>query len=58
MNDLEAQKERCSKFNEDIVTNDCGSEVSPLDDDYESYRSELEDLTSPLSDDYNKYDNE
>ncbi len=52
------QKERYRQYNEGIVTDDCGNEVSPLDDDYGYYKSELDDLTNPLSDDYNKYDNE
>lgn len=32
--------------------------VSPLEDDYESLRSEQETLINPLPDDYCKYDNE
>ena len=51
--------ERYAKYIEDdVVTTDCGREVSPLDDDYESYKHELDNLTNPLSDDYCKYDNE
>lgn len=32
--------------------------VSPLDDDYEYWKSEQDRLTNPLSDDYCKYDSE
>lgn len=47
------------RFNDDgAVYDDSGSEVSPLDDDYEFWKSEQERLTNPLSDDYCKYDNE
>lgn len=51
-------RERYSEYSEGVVTNDCGNEVSPFDDDYDYYKSELDNLTNPLSDDYNKYDNE
>lgn len=32
--------------------------ISPMNNDYESLKSEQEALTDPLSDDYCKYDNE
>lgn len=32
--------------------------VSPLDDDYEYWKSEQDALINPLLDDYRKYDNE
>lgn len=40
------------------IYDDNDNMVSPLDDDYEYWKSEQERLTDPLSDDYNKYDNE
>ena len=47
------------RFDDDgFVYDDSGSYVSPLDDDYEYWKSEQEALTNPLSDDYCKYDNE
>ena len=41
-----------------FVYDDSGTEVSPLDDDYEYWKSVQDSLTDPLSDDYCKYDNE
>lgn len=41
-----------------LVYDDNDSPVSPLDDDYEYWKSKQDTLTNPLSDDYNKYDNE
>ena len=53
------EKTRFYKYVEDdIVTDESGHELSPLDDDYGYYKSELDNLTNPLSDDYCKYDNE
>ena len=46
------------KFDEsgmELVTDENGHEVSPIDDDYEYYKSQI---LSPLDDDYCKYDNE
>lgn len=40
------------------VYDDNDNMVSPIDDDYEYWKSEQERLTDPLSDDYCKYDNE
>jgi len=40
------------------IYDDNDNMVSPLDDDYEYWKSEQERLTDPLSDDYCKYDNE
>lgn len=51
-------KDRYRNFEEDIITDDSGCELLPLDDDYFYYKSELDNLTNPLSDDYCKYDNE
>ncbi len=54
-----SNQERLFKFKEsDTVTDTIGGELSILDDDYEYYKQQLENLTNPLSDDYNKYDNE
>ena len=51
--------ERDKRFSGDgFVYDENGGCVSPLDDDYEFYKSEQEALTDPLSDDYCKYDNE
>ena len=44
--------------NEDIVVDENGNEISPLDDDYVFWKSENERLTNPLDDDYCKYNNE
>ena len=44
--------------NQETVVDDNGAEVSPLDDDYEFWKTENERLTNPLSDDYCKYYNE
>ena len=41
-----------------LVYDDNNNVVSPVDDDYEYWKSEQEVLTNPLSDDYCKYDNE
>ena len=50
---------RSKRFNDDgFVYDDNDNYVSPLDDDYEYWRSVQEALTNPLSDDYCKYDNE
>lgn len=47
------------RFSQDgFVYDDNDRMVSPVDDDYEFWKSEQESLTNPLSDDYNKYDNE
>lgn len=51
-------RERCTQYSDGVVTDNCGVAVSPLDDDYYAYKSELDRLTDPLSDDYSKYDNE
>lgn len=51
-------KDRNYLYKEGVVTDDSGTELSPLDDDYASFKNELEDSTDPLSDDYCKYDNE
>ena len=40
------------------VYDDNGTEVSPLDDDYQYWKSVQDSLTDPMSDDYCKYDNE
>ena len=51
--------DRLYKFkSEEIITDENGSELNPLDDDYEYYKNQLENLTNPLPDDYNKYNNE
>lgn len=55
---MEYDKNRLYLYKEGVVTDDTGAELSPLDDDYYSHKTELEDLTNPLSDDYCKYDNE
>lgn len=48
--------ERVYYFTEnDLVTSDTGEELSPLDDDYFAFKSELEDMSNPLSDDYCKH---
>ena len=41
-----------------IVTDEEGVAISPLHDDYEYFKDQLDFLTDPLSDDYCKYDNE
>ena len=47
------------RFNKDgYIYDDNDNYVSPLDDDYEYWKSEQEALIDPLSDDYCKYDNE
>ena len=47
------------KFSDDgFIYDDNGTYVSPLDDDYEYWKTKQEVLTNPLSDDYCKYDNE
>lgn len=47
------------RFNNDgFIYDDNNNYVSPLNDDYEYWKSEQERLTDPVSDDYNKYDNE
>ena len=56
--DFSDNKNRIYKFAQGIITTDSGCEVSVTDDDYEYWKSELENKTNPLSDDYNKYDNE
>lgn len=56
--DFSDSKNRIYKFSQGTVTTDTGCEVSITDDDYEYWKSELENKTNPLSDDYNKYDNE
>ena len=43
---------------DDCVYDDNDHIISPVDDDYECWKSEQDALTNPLSDDYNKYDNE
>ena len=45
-------------FDDNTVYDDNGTEVSPLDDDYEYWKSEQEYYSNPLSDAYCKYDNE
>lgn len=40
------------------IYDDNNRPVSPLDDDYQYYKSAQEDLTDPSSDDYCKYYNE
>lgn len=42
----------------ETIFDDNGSEVSPLDDDYEYWKSVQEDLNNPMSDDYCKYDHD
>lgn len=49
-------RKRCS--GDGFVYDEGDAYVSPLDDDYEYWRSEQDALTDPLSDDYCKYDNE
>lgn len=45
------------RLNDDgIVYDENQKEVSPLDDDYEYYKSEQEAMTNPLSDDYIRRD--
>ena len=47
------------RFRKDgLIYDDKSNEISPLDDDYEYWKSVQENLTDPLSDDYCKYDNE
>ena len=45
-------------LDEDIVVDENGNEISPLDDDYEFWKVENERLTNPLSNDYCKYNRE
>lgn len=42
----------------EIVCDDYGNEISPLDDDYIYWKNYQENLDNPLSDDYCKYDHE
>lgn len=50
----------CKKrfIGDDFFYDDNDNVVSPVDDDYEYWKSEQDTLTNPLSDDYCKYDNE
>lgn len=41
-----------------FVYDENGNRVSPVDDDYDFWKSDQESLTNPLSDDYCKYLNE
>lgn len=43
---------------DETIYDDNGTEVSPLDDDYEYWKSVQESLNDPLSDDYCKYDHD
>ena len=42
----------------ETIFDDNGFEVSPLDDDYEYWKSVQESMNNPLSDDYCKYDHD
>lgn len=42
----------------DKILDEYGSEVTPLDDDYDFYKREYDSSHDPLDDDYNKYENE
>ena len=47
------------RFNNDgNIYDDNNNVVTPINDDYDFYKSEQENLTNPLSDDYCKYNNE
>lgn len=49
--------DRLASFRENnVVTDDDGCELSPLDDDYYYHKTRLRDKTNPLSDDYVKCD--
>ena len=51
--------EKDKRFNDDDFVYDENSQcVSPLDDDYEYWKTVQDNLTDPMSDDYCKYDNE
>lgn len=47
------------RFSDDgFVYDENNNQVSPLDDDYEYWKTEQENLINPISDDYCKYLNE
>ena len=46
-------------YPDDLIYDENGTEVSPLDDDYEYYKYLQEEVYgNPLSDDYCKYDHD
>lgn len=52
---FDMKKRKFDESGRELVTDENGHEVSPIDDDYEYYKSQI---LSPLDDDYCKYDYE